>query len=149
MIQIAVPTIRALQLPGGADFTAFVDGLIRTHATRHNLPDSAFETNIRTNLGDQGADSTLQLPFEGDTTGWFETPTIWQYKATAYTNIGSSESMLEGAFVRARLEQGFAFRLAVADSITSAQRRARVAALDRIARALNPTSPGCLVSFCG
>lgn len=145
MIQIAPATIRALQLPGGDVFTAFVDGLIRTHARRHNIPDAAIATNLRTNIGDQGADTVVQTALPGDTTGRFDVPTVWQYKATAYGHVGPTDELLSGAYVRARVADGFAFRLVVADSITPARRDARVASLNNTCRTINAAAADALV----
>src|SRR5438093_6197289 len=80
-----------------------------------------------------------------DTTGRFDVQTVWQYKATAYGNVGSSEDLLEGGYVRARIAEGFAFRLAVADNITAAQRGARVADLNEVCRGINPAAPDALI----
>src|SRR5438445_692062 len=145
MLQIAAPAIRALRLPGGELFTAFVDGLIRTHTGRHNIPDAAIETNSRTNIGDQGADTIVQVPLAAETTGRFNVPTVWQYKATDYASVGSAARLLEGDFVRARISEAFTFSLAVADSITPAQRGARVEALNALCREMNPAAPPALV----
>jgi hypothetical protein len=145
MIQIASATIRALKLPGGDVFTAFVDGLIRTHAWRHAIADAAIATNLRTNLGDQGADTVVRAALPGDTTGRFAAPSVWQYKATDYRLVGSNRDLLEGAYVRARIAEGFAFRLAIADSITPHQRDERVQSLNAACREISTAAPEALV----
>ncbi len=141
MLQIDGREIRSFQEAGGVGFTAFLDALIRTHACLARINDSEIETNIRTNLPDGGVDTLVRQPDPNDPTGRVRTPTVWQYKATAFRNLESAEELLAGDNVVARIREGFAFRLALADSMPSPTRNERTESLRAICQQINPNSP--------
>lgn len=121
LVSVIATQITALQGDGGKPFTAFVDALLRGHAAAHGVPDADVLTNIRTNIGDKGVDTEVIRPVPADGTGWLDTPTVWQYKGTAYTGT-STAGMIEGKHVRRRIPEGYAFRLAIADSMPAPTR---------------------------
>ena len=110
--------ISGLRGGDGRPFTLFVDRLLRAYGYVLGTSDADIVTNVRTNLPDGGVDTQVRVAFAGDTTGLLEMPTVWQYKATAFTDVKRGD-LLKGAYVRARLAAGDAFRLAIADGMSA------------------------------
>src|SRR5438034_4065297 len=145
MFRIDPDRIYPLRGPGGQAFTSFVDGLIRTHAAVVGIPDSDIETNFRTNLPDQGVDTRIRSGHPADLTGRLLGPTVWQYKGKEFRLLENSEELLAGDFLRASIADGFAFRLAIADSVTPSQRNDREAELTKLCRGIRANSERALI----
>jgi len=131
MLQINARRIYSLQSPGGDAFTKFVEDPIRTDGSIAGTPESAIETNLRTNLPDGGADTVVRQPDPHDRTGRLRMRTVWQHKGTTYKNVGSTATLLKSQFVVERIKEGFAFRLAIADSLPSSRRAKRTEELTK------------------
>ncbi len=117
-----------------------MDTLLRTHAAAVGIPDSAIETNIRVNLPDEGADAVLHQPDLNDSTGRLGSPTVWQYKGVSQVHVGSAKALLKGNYLRKRIRDRYAFRLAVADSFPPHKRAALTRTLTNACRKINPES---------
>ena len=74
-------------LSDGERFPHLMDRLIRATAARNGIAQSNMRTQIRTNITDGGIDTAVDFPIPGDSTGWFEVPTAWQYKAKRGVDI--------------------------------------------------------------
>jgi hypothetical protein len=130
-----------LQGGGGNPFAHFVDTLLRTHCRIHNVSDSEVDTNVRVEVKDGGVDTEVRVPIPTDTqTQWFSERTIWQYKGSATTSLRLS-GLVKGAHLRKRIEEGWAYRLAVADSMTAQQRKRFEDGLTKKFRGWNVNSP--------
>jgi hypothetical protein len=116
MWKISPDEVRALQGKGGQPFTEFVDEVIRAAVWIGGLPTIDVTTNLRTNLPDGGVDTTVARAVPGDSSGWLTEATAWQYKGTDWRNVNSAE-LLKGPRIRQLVQQGHAYRLAVADSL--------------------------------
>lgn len=103
----------------------------------HGLADADIDTNVRTNIADGGVDTELREAMLGDTTGWAQIRTIWQYKGTGYSSLRVAE-LIKGAHLRRRIEEGWAYRLAIADSMPSDKRTELETELFEKFREMNP-----------
>ncbi|MEM9272689.1 MAG: hypothetical protein AAGA80_06960 [Cyanobacteria bacterium P01_F01_bin.143] len=112
--------IFALRTPGGDRFTEFVDALIRAEAYVQGVPLSEISTNLRTNLGDGGVDTEVKQDMLHDNTGWFNVPTCWQYKATTFAGIYSSNLIKEinKSYSTELIKKGYGYRFCICDDLT-------------------------------
>lgn len=133
--------IASLQGTDGRPFTIFVDRLLRAYGYVLTVPDAEIVTTVRTNVPDGGVDTEVRVPFPSDTTGLFGTPSVWQYKATAFARIQRS-TLLDGAYVRQRVSAGDAFRLCLADGMPRGKIEEWESDLWLEAKQLNPNAPG-------
>lgn len=134
--------IRDLFQGEGARFTGFCDALIRSHAAALGVPDSEVETTNAVNDPDGGVDTRVRCPMAGDPSGWFREKTAWQYKGQPFENVDKNfADLLKGAFLQECVRAGFAYRLAVADSLTSDQRSRWENRLQNRIEELNPSAP--------
>ncbi|HLL00982.1 MAG TPA: hypothetical protein VK539_10370 [Myxococcaceae bacterium] len=134
--------IRNLFQGKGARFTGFCDALIRSHAAALGVPDSELETTGAVNDPDGGVDTRVRSPMTADPSGWFREKTAWQYKGQSFENVDKNfPKLLEGKFLQECIEEGFAYRLAVADSLTSEQRSRWEKRLQKRLEELNPSAP--------
>ncbi len=140
MFRVSARQIRGLQGSGGEPFTAFVDDLLRSHCKLGGLTDAQVHTNLRINLPDGGLDTTVDAGLVSDPTGWLPHPTAWQYKATDFPDVRLAE-LFKGDAVKDHIARGYAFRLAVADSIPPDKRLEWDAALTQKAREILLASP--------
>ncbi len=141
MFRVTGRQIQSLQGGGGEPFTAFVDALLRAHGSVYGLVDSDIETSIQTTTRDGGVDTSVRRGVPGDPTGWLSTgATCWQYKARRRGNV-ERDSLLQGTAVRACIEDGYAFRLAIADSFEHPTRRDWESRLTQAARAIRADTP--------
>lgn len=129
-----------LQGAGGKPFTVFVNLLISTHARFHGLADSEIDANVRVNLPDGGVDTEVRAPVPGDTTGWVGLATVWQYKGMPFRDVKISD-IPKGKYVQQRILEGFALRLAVADSVPSPKRAEWETELLALVRAIRSDAP--------
>lgn len=128
MLRLQVEEIQALRLtPGGVKFTSFVDDLLRSQAYLCAVKQSQISTNVRTNLGDGGVDSKVEEGFSIDPIGFNSVKTVWQYKATGYADLTEKviKDEVRKAFVSECIKNGFAYRLAVCDSLPAPAKKER------------------------
>lgn len=131
----------------GEAFTEFVDALIRAEGYVCGLLDSAVNANIRVNLADGGVDTQVREPITVSATGWFSSPTCWQYKASPFA--GTSETDLKNEigkpFAAQLIKEGYAYRFCIADSLPADKIREWEIILDGEARTINQSALTCRV----
>ncbi len=137
MWTIRTDEIRALQGKGGEPFTAFVDDLIHAAAWIGGLPFASTTTNLRTTIKDGGVDTTVAHAVPGDSSGWLGGPTAWQYKAKPWGNVEGAAALLDAWRIRELVDQGYAYRLAVADSLAEPVKSDEVEKLTDEVRKIN------------
>ena len=62
--------------PGGADWVGFVNNLLWAACWQMGIPESAVRTVLRTEIGDGGVDTRIELGSAKDTTGYLSGPTV-------------------------------------------------------------------------
>ena len=150
MFEIDHQQIFSLRGTGGEKFTAFCDSLI--YATIHYLSIllSDVHINQRVNAKDGGVDSKVDNGSEKDTTGYFLVKSIWQYKATdAVDFLGTKKQTkkknlkieVNKPFAKSCIEEGFAYRLCIADYLTPQQVNEIEVILTECCREININSP--------
>ena len=126
MWKIRAGDVKAIgRTPGGDQFTEFVDSLIFGWAHLHGLSCSEIHTNNRTNKQDGGVDTKVCQPIDCDPLGWMVgNPTIWQYKATDSSEVGDGDiqNEIKKWYTIECIEQGFAYRFCICDSIPDYKR---------------------------
>ena len=134
-------------LGGGQPFTEFVDALIGTAAWHGGVPSAELRTNFRVHIADKGVDTALACAVPRDASGWLSVPTVWQYKAEAYTEV-RRRKQLTGDYVHQLVREGHAYRLAIADSVPAVTVADWNAELLALARAVSPAAlpPGVVTA---
>ncbi len=133
--------------PGGDHFTEFVNSLIRGWSHLHGLPCSEIFDNQRTNKQDGGVDTEVCRSILNDPLGWMGNPTIWQYKATDSSEVSESKLVTEIKkwYVVECINQGYAYRFCICDSIPSYMKKSWEDILNREIKRINANAPNAKV----
>jgi len=73
--------VQLFRQPGGKEFVRFCNEVIRTTCWAHGVPQSEVSTTLRTDIADGGVDTRVGRGISDDKFGYFETPSVWQFKA--------------------------------------------------------------------
>lgn len=108
----ALEVIQRFRKPGGDDFVLFCNKIIRASCWAGGIPQSEVWTSSRTDARDKGVDTKLGVPILTDKSGYFGTPTIWQFKAGDESNVGTADMEKEANKPRAKqwISEGNLFR---------------------------------------
>ena len=111
-------------------FVRLLNSLLASQAHDAGLPDASVRLNQKDTEGDGGVDAVVDqaIPASRDPTGRFGVPTCWQYKACPTESIkpkkkkkGGQEIALREEinkpYARRLLEQGYGYRLCIADDM--------------------------------
>lgn len=119
-------TIKHLRdAPGGLQFTAFIDALIRAQAAVSGIPLSEIHSNLRTNLADGGVDTEVRCgTTRPDPSGWLTAATCWQYKATTVAALSEKDirEEIRKDFAKELIRRGHKYRLCVCDEFSAEKR---------------------------
>ncbi len=125
--------------PAGERFTELTDALVRTAVSSAGQPISEVRTNLRTNLPDGGVDTEVLVAMPEDSIGWLREKTVWQYKSTSSKPIFKNE--LAKAFVKKRITEGFAYRLAVCASMSAEKKEQWEGELNTLVQRIHSGAP--------
>ena len=124
--------IISLRTPGGDRFTEFVDDLIRAEAFVGGIPQTEISTNLRTNIGDEGADTEIKQAISSAFLASPPTPTCWQYKATGYATVDdtalrneikkTSSSRKHIAYSHQLIQAGYRYYFCICDDMPAMKR---------------------------
>jgi hypothetical protein len=116
----ALEVIQRFRKPGGDEFVFFCNKIIRASCLAHGVPQSEIETCSRTEIPDKGVDTRVLVPILGDNSGYFDQPSIWQFKAEDESHIGAADMVKEVNKPRARqwISEGSAYRICICDHLT-------------------------------
>lgn len=132
-------------VPGGHKFTAFVDTLIRTEAAVQGVARTDIKTNLKTNVADKGVDTRVKVRIPSERSKWMEYPTIWQYKASPFGDVTPSlEKEVDKEYSAKCIAKGYAYRLAVCDSMPDATVEDWNKLLTERAHKINPNAPAAM-----
>jgi len=114
-------------------FTDLLDRLIRGSAGTLGIPPSAVLDNPRTNHPDGGVDTQVTVGALPDPWGYFDGPSTWQYKAVALKDFTDNKVKEEirgdsKDYVRSLLQEGYAYRMCIADD-GPAEKKTKIKAL--------------------
>jgi hypothetical protein len=152
MIRIAAENIYVLRNSTGKPFTDLLDRLIRSSAAILGIPATAVLDNPRVNYQDGGVDTQVTEGSSGDPRGYFAGPATWQYKAVAMRDFTDSKVKEEISgdskdYVRSLLQQGYAYRMCIADD-GSAERKTEIKTLlDAEIKKVSSAAPEAVVLF--
>jgi hypothetical protein len=134
-----------LRTPGGDRFTEFVDALIRAEAFANGVSQTFISTTLRTNIGDGGVDTQVSAPL--GSSGFMNSPTSWQYKATENKNINDADICKEinKSYSKQLIEQGYGYRFCICDDITPEKRSEWEELISEEVSKINPSAPPSLV----
>src|SRR6185312_6889623 len=151
MIRIAPEHIYVLRNSTGKPFTDLLDRLIRCYAWTVGIPPSAVRDNPRTNYPDGGVDTQVTVGAP-DPWGYFCGPSTWQYKAAALKDL--TESKVKGEisgdskdYVRSLLNEGYAYRMCIADDGPAEKKTEIKTLLDAEIEKVNLAAPKSIVLF--
>ncbi len=132
-----------LRTPGGDRFTEFVDALVRAEAFTCRVSLSEISTTLRTNIRDGGVDTEIRVGLDGDSTGFMNVPTCWQYKATENRNVSHADLRTEinKPYAKQLIQAGYGYRFCICDDITPEKRNDWEQILKDEAVKINPSSP--------
>ncbi len=124
----------------GQQFTRLMNALLTSEAAHSGLSLSELHLNLQINLHDGGADATVSRAVPADTTGWMQSPTVWQYKLSPLSKTGLKKEINKPS-VREYIEKGFAYRLCVCDEEAPpvVERKERDLAAEQ--DSINPSAP--------
>ena len=132
----------------GRDFTAFVDSIVRASAATLSIPAVHVHTNIKTTRPDGGVDTQIDSG-GADPDQRLASPTLWQYKARALSDVAKNLSEeIEGSskeYARELIGRGYAYRLCICDSEAPQTKLDLQKELNRIIRKVNQSAPDALV----
>lgn len=114
MLQSEEDVYRSLAGDGGEPLRRFMNDLIGATAAACGVSGARLTLSSKGNLADGGVDSEVAVPFPGDSTGWFEHPTVWQFKAQDRPpKRAEIADTCTRPLMRARLVAGYALRWVV------------------------------------
>jgi len=152
MIRIAAEHIYVLRNSTGKPFTDLLDRLIRSSAGTLGIPSSAVLDNPRTNHPDGGVDTQVTIGAQPDPWSYFNGPSTWQYKAVALKDFTDNKvkEEISGSskdYVRSLLQEGYAYRLCIADDGPAERKTEIKALLDTEIKKVDPAAPDSIVLF--
>jgi len=152
MIRIAAENIYVLRNSTGKPFTDLLDRLIRSSVPILGIPATAVLDNPRVNYPDGGVDTQVTEGCSGDPKGYFNEPTAWQYKAVSLRDFTDSKVKEEingdsKDYVRSLLQQGYAYRLCIADDGPAEKKTQIKGLLDAEIKKVNAEAPEAVVLF--
>jgi hypothetical protein len=152
MIRIAAENIYVLRNSAGKSFTDLMDRLIRSSVAVLGIPATAVLDNPRVNYPDGGVDTQVTDGRTDDGWNYFTAQTVWQYKAVAlkdFTDSKVKEEITGGSkgYVRSQIQNGYAYRLCIADDGPAERKTEIKNLLDAEIRAVNPVAPEVVVLF--
>ncbi len=101
---------------------------------------------MKTTVGDGGVDTKIDQGSTHDTMGWFLDKSIWQYKASdGSVSDGELTKEINKDFSKECIQQGYAYRFCICDSITAEKIAAWEKVLDAEAKKINPNAPAAKV----
>ncbi|MFZ0771579.1 MAG: hypothetical protein WCA49_14945 [Candidatus Sulfotelmatobacter sp.] len=135
--------IQLFRQPGGKEFVRFCNEAIRVTCWTHGVPQSEVSTTLRTDIADGGVDTRVGRGIPDDPFGYFETPSIWQFKAADETNVGPADVTKEVNKPHAKkcTEDGDAYRLCICDHLTDEKKSSLQDALKNGIRSINALAP--------
>jgi len=137
--------LQAVRADGtGQQFTRFVNSLLTTEASYSGLSLSELHLNLQMNLHDGGADSDVSRPAPGDSTGWMQSPTVWQYKRSRLSD-SELQNEINKLSVREYIEKGFAYRLCICEEEAPTDVERQQSVLVKAQNAINPSAPPPLI----
>jgi hypothetical protein len=94
--------------------------LIRNEAALGGLPQSEIDAQLRGNISDGGVDTCVRAVIPNDGSGWFEVPTVWQFKAVEASSIRRDDLRDELAkpFALELIKSGHAYRFCLLGDVT-------------------------------
>jgi hypothetical protein len=129
--------------PGGATWVGFVNNLLWAACWQMGILESEVHTCLRTEIPDGGIDTRVTQGSTSDTTGYLQTPTVWQFKASdeATLSENSITNEVNKPFAKERIEAGDAYRLCICAHVPE-DRRAKIEGyLETAVKAISPTAP--------
>jgi hypothetical protein len=139
----ALEVIQRFRKPGGDDFALFCNKILRASCWTGGVPQSEVSTTSRTDAKDKGVDTRVGKAILGDKSGYFASPTIWQFKGADETNIGKNNMAAEVNKPRAKqwIMEGNAYRLSICDHLTPDKKQTLIDALSAAIAVINPAAP--------
>jgi hypothetical protein len=139
----ALEVIQRFRKPGGDDFALFCNKILRASCWTGGVPQSEVSTTSRTDAKDKGVDTRVGKAILGDKSGYFGSPTIWQFKGADETNIGKNDMAAEVNKPRAKqwIMEGNAYRLSICDHLTPDKKQTLIDALSAAIAVINPAAP--------
>src|ERR1700728_4724713 len=124
----------------GRQFTRFMNSLLSAEASYSGVPISDVNLNLQTNLHDGGADSAVSLALTKDSTGWMQTPTVWQYKRSRISET-KLKTEINKESVRSYIQRGYAYRLCICQEMAPSDKEDDQAILAVAQNLINSNAP--------
>ena len=127
----ALEVIQRFRKPGGDDFTLFCNRIIRASCWAAGVPQSEVWTCSRTDAKDGGVDTRLLVSIPNNGSGYFNTATIWQFKAAEESSVGPGDMAREVNKARARqwIAEGSGYRICICDHLSADKKQTLLDAL--------------------
>jgi len=134
--------VQLFRQPGGKEFVRFCNEVIRTTCWAHGVPQSEVSTTLRTDIADGGVDTRVGRGISDDKFGYFETPSVWQFKAADQAGFGPADvtNEVNKPYARKCIENGDAYRLCICDNLPAEKRTHLQTALQDAVQAINDSA---------
>ena len=152
MIRINAESIYALRDSTGKALTKLMDRLIRHSVSVSRTAQAFVATNLRVNYQDGGVDTQVSTALSVDRRGYFDTETVWQYKAVADNTLTKAKlrGEVEGEskeYLLKLLKAGYAYRICIADNAPPERKTELEGWLDQAIQSVAPGASACKVLF--
>jgi hypothetical protein len=143
----ALEVIQRFRKPGGDEFALFCNRMILASCWAGGVPRAEVSTSSRTDAKDKGVDTRVARAIGGDKSGYFDFPTIWQFKAADEANVSGPDMEKEVNKPRAKqwLEEGNAYRICICDHLTPDKKQTLLDALTIAVQAINNNAPDPMI----
>jgi hypothetical protein len=139
----ALEVIQRFRKPGGNEFVSFCNRIIYASCWASGVAQSEIWTTSRTDAKDKGVDTRVCKPIGNDRSGYFGSPTIWQFKAADEAGITAKDVRKEANKPRAKqwIAEGSAYRMCICDHLTPDKKQTLLDALCAATTEINPQAP--------
>jgi hypothetical protein len=129
--------------PGGAHFTRLVNDCLLALSQQIGIPISELNLSVRTIVADGGVDALITGQSATDHTGWFNCPTVWQFKAEDLGHISEADMRKEvnKEYCKQKLQAGYGYRLVVCDEPIPRSLDQKKDILRNVIAEINPNGP--------
>jgi len=135
--------IQLFRQPGGMEFVRFCNEVIRATCWARGVAQSEVSTTLRTDIRDGGVDSRIGRGIAGEEFGYFETPSVWQFKAADESKVtqASLRREVRKPFARQCIETGDAYRICICAHLTVPKKESLEKVLRAEVKKINSAAP--------
>ncbi len=140
MFKLDSENLKILSGESGRGINDFVNELIRGEMLVHGISIDNFSYQLRVNIGDGGADSSLSVPIPNSISGYLKVPSCWQFKSSlTYVTkslIAEIKREMKKPHAADLIQRGYGYRFALLADVREPATKAIEAAMLEVAKQL-------------